>query len=138
MSLQQRANLAQAGLAAATVGDGVALLSRSLIQRFVGKAAAKECINGGGTTVIGRVKDLENLGPGERSLLDRLPDLGSPKANWQQNSGVLRSEMNRGVPIRDASPGDSGGQFLNAERNLLMDRGWTFDSGTNFWGPPTP
>jgi hypothetical protein len=84
-------------------------------------------------TVIGRVKDLQKLGPGEKSLLDRLPDLGSPKANWQQNSGVLRQEMNRGLPIRDASVGDTGGQFLNAERNLLRDRGWTFDG--SHWNP---
>ena len=87
----------------------------------------------GGVTVIGRVKDLQKLGPGEKSLLDRLPDLGSPKANWQQNSGVLRQEMNRGLPIRDASVGDTGGQFLNAERNLLRDRGWTFDG--SHWNP---
>lgn len=40
---------------------------------------------------------------GEKSLLDRLPDLGSQKANWQQNAGVLREEMRRGLPIRDAS-----------------------------------
>lgn len=87
-------------------------------------------------TVIGRVKDLQKLGPGERHLLDRLPDLGNPKANWKQNSGVLRQEMNRGRPIRDASPGDTGGQFLNAERNLLQDRGWTYDSNTSHWNPP--
>jgi RHS repeat-associated protein len=88
--------------------------------------------NGEGT-VIGRVKDLQNLGAGEKSLLDQLPDLGSPKANWHQNSGVLRQEMNRGLPIRDASVGDTGGQFLNAERNLLQDRGWTFDG--SYWNP---
>ncbi|MFL6844602.1 MAG: RHS repeat domain-containing protein [Allosphingosinicella sp.] len=40
-------------------------------------------------TLIGRTKDLENLGRGEQSLLSRLPDLGSFKANWLQNSGVL-------------------------------------------------
>ena len=73
---------------------------------------------------------------GEQSLLNRLPDRGSPKANWKQNSGVLRQEMARGKPIRDASPGDTSGQFLNAERNLLRDRGWTFDSKTNYWNPP--
>ncbi len=89
-----------------------------------------------GTTVIGRVKDLQNLRKGEQSLLNRLPDRGSPKANWKQNSGVLRQEMARGKPIRDASPGDTSGQFLNAERNLLRDRGWTFDSKTNYWNPP--
>jgi hypothetical protein len=86
-----------------------------------------------GGTVIGRVKDLQKLGAGEKSLLDQLPDLGSPKANWHQNSGVLRQEMNRGLPIRDASVGDTGGQFLNAERNLLQDRGWKFDG--SYWNP---
>ncbi|GAA4355277.1 hypothetical protein GCM10023165_47250 [Variovorax defluvii] len=88
------------------------------------------------TTVIGRVRDLNDLEAGEKSLLDRLPSLGNPKANWQQNAGVLREEMRRGLPIRDASPGDTAGQFLNAERNLLRDRGWTFDSKTSFWTPP--
>jgi len=72
------------------------------------------------TTVIGRVKDLKSLGPGEQSLLDRLPNLGNPKANWKQNSGVLREEMRRGAALRDASPDDTSGQFLNAERNLLQ------------------
>ncbi len=89
-----------------------------------------------GTTVIGRVQDLKNLKPGEKSLLNRLPDKGNPKANWKQNSGVLRQEMGKGKPIRDASSGDTSGQFLNAERNLLRDRGWTFDSKTNDWMPP--
>ena len=93
--------------------------------------AAKE-----GGTVIGRVKDLQKLNKGEKSLLDRLPDQGSPKANWKQNSGVLRQEMGKGKPIRDASPGDTSGQFLNAERNLLESRGWTFDKSTNYWNPP--
>ncbi len=93
----------------------------------------------GTTTVIGRTKDLGNLAKGERSLLDRLKgDLGSPQANWKRNSGVLREEMRRGQPIRDASPGDSGGVFLNAERNLLRDRGWTFDSNSGYWMPPVP
>jgi RHS repeat-associated protein len=90
----------------------------------------------GEATVIGRVKDLQNLKQGEKSLLDRLPDQGSSKANWKQNSGVLRQEMGKGQPIRDASPGDTAGQFLNAERNLLQDRGWTINPKTNYWNPP--
>lgn len=106
--------------------------------------AAQGCAGGGNaaksgaetTAVIGRVKDLQKLGPGEKSLLDRLPDLGSPKANWHQNAGALRKEMQRGLPIRDASPGDTGGPFLNAERSLLKDRNWTFDPKTNYWIPP--
>lgn len=101
-----------------------------------GKVASRNNVQQQTTTVIGRVQDLQKLGPGEQSLLDRLPDLGSPKANWKQNSGVLRQEMNRGLPIRDASVGNTGGQFLNAERNLLRDRGWTFDG--SYWKPPSP
>jgi RHS repeat-associated protein len=89
------------------------------------------------TTVIGRVHHLQNLGSGEKSLLDRLPYRGDRKANWQQNAGVLREAMRLGRPIRDASPGDTG-PFLNAERNLLRDHGWTFDAQTNFWMPPKP
>jgi hypothetical protein len=100
--------------------------------RVVGMAAKET------TTVIGRVKDLKNLEAGEKSLLDRLPNLGDPKTNWQQNAGALREEMRRGLPIRDASPGDTAGQFLNAERNLLSDRGWTFDPKTNYWMPSSP
>ncbi len=91
-----------------------------------------------GTTVIGRVKDLQNLKKGEQSLLNRLPDRGSAKANWKQNSGVIRQEISKGKPIRDASPGDKRGQFLNAERNLLESRGWTFDKSSSFWNPPKP
>lgn len=94
-----------------------------------GKAAAV-------TTVIGRTSHLKNLAKGEKSLLDRLPNRGSIRANWRQNAGVLRQEMRRGQPIRDASPGDTGGPFLNAERNLLRDRGWTFNPQTNYWMPP--
>ncbi len=93
------------------------------------------------TTVIGKVKDLNNLQSNEKSLLDRLPDQGNAQANWKQNSGVLRQEMNKGNPIRDAST-DAGGQlrdntgFLRAERNLLENKGWTYDQSTQLWGPP--
>jgi uncharacterized protein RhaS with RHS repeats len=74
-----------------------------LVGMMPGEGQATRC-------VIGRTKDLKNLQAGERSLLDRLsPDLGSPKANWKRNAGVLREEMNRGLPIRDASIGDTSG-----------------------------
>ena len=92
--------------------------------------------------VIGKVKDLQSVGNDEYTLLDRLPDQGSPKANWAQNSSVLRQEMRRGVPIRDASVDSNGrlipypGSFLNAERNLLQSRGWTYDPKTTSWMPP--
>ncbi len=89
------------------------------------------------TLVIGRLKDLEKLGPNEKSFVGQLPYLGSPKLNWKQNAGMLRQEMKKGNPIRDASSMlDNSGQFLNAERYLLRDRGWKFDSSTSMWMPP--
>lgn len=82
------------------------------------------------------------LGPGERTLLDRLtPELGSPQANWARNAGVLREEMGSGAPIRDATVDPVTGEwikntgFLRAERYLLEDRGWIYDPKTTFWYP---
>lgn len=125
---------------------GSAVIGGALTVVPVGRTAGTAAARGGvgaiagasrdATTVIGRLKDLQKLGPGEKSLLDRLPNLGSPRANWQQNSGVLRQQINRGLPIRDASPNDVTGVFLNAERNLLRSRGWVFDKQTNLWMPP--
>jgi hypothetical protein len=94
-----------------------------------------------GRLVIGRMADLQApgaIGPDEYTLLDKLtPDLGSPRANWYRNAGALRAELNTGITeIRDASPGDSGGQYLNAERNLLQNRGWTFDPIASTWYAP--
>ena len=95
--------------------------------------------------MIGKTGDLEApgaIGSGERTLLDRLPDQGSPAANWAQNDGVLRQEMGRGMPIRDASVNPVTGAletntgFLRAERYLLDSRGWTYDPKTTMWYPP--
>lgn len=95
--------------------------------------------------MIGKVADLTPdgaIGPGERTLLDQLPDLGSPKANWSQNYCVLRNEMGRGLPIRDASVDPQTGEltnntgFLRAERYTLQDRGWTYDPKLTLWLPP--
>jgi RHS repeat-associated protein len=103
--------------------------------------------------VIGRVDDLTAPGalrPGERTLLSRLPDKGNPKANWKQNSSVVRDEMRNGQPIRDASahkpdnfavPTPSNPTrtvrqtFTGAERNAFRNKGWTFDG--QYWNPPT-
>jgi hypothetical protein len=88
--------------------------------------------------VIGRGKDLAKadalkMGEYKLSWESKLPDY---KAEWKENAGRLRTAMQEGQPIRDVSPGDIGGPFLNAERNLLRDRGWTFDSTKNYWFPP--
>lgn len=91
--------------------------------------------------------DLKDIGKGEYRVADLLPDQGSPQANWNQNSGVLRSTMNQGNPIRDASPFNSrldpklgiagtenANTFLHMERNLLYEHGWRYNNG--YWSLP--
>jgi hypothetical protein len=101
----------------------------------------------GGRAVIGKLDDIApgKLAPGENNLLKHLEgDLGSPQANWGRNSSVLRTEMNKGLPIRDASVNPMTGErlnntgFLRAERNLLENHGWTYDPSTTLWTPPVP
>ena len=73
-----------------------------------------------------------------------LPNKGSAKANWKQNSGYLREQMNKGSPIYDSYRDPKTGQQiptgggLNAERNLLESRGWQYNSSTGAYHPPTP
>jgi hypothetical protein len=76
---------------------------------------------------------------GDRFLY--LPNQGSARANWVQNSTRLRQEMRSGRPIFDSHVDDAGNLiptpgFLNAERNLLMNRGWTFNPSAGAWQPP--
>ncbi len=103
-----------------------------------------------GGPVIGRMDDLTAPGaikPGEYTLLDRLPNLGNPRANYYQNMSVLREEMRKGVPIRDLSKPDTAlaptklnpertirQTFTGAERNQLTNKGSTFDG--EYWNPP--
>ncbi len=108
-------------------------------------ALAVAPVGGEGRVVIGKVAALEAegaIGAGERTLLPKLAgDLGSPKANWARNAGVLRAEMGRGLPIRDASVNAVTGAlenntgFLRAERNLLQSKGWTYDASSRLWNP---
>jgi hypothetical protein len=112
-----------------TLGYGESASDSSLASRGAGEAER---------LVIGRGADLAKpgaLNPGEFKLgwESKLPDF---KAEWKMNEGFLRQEMRNMRPIRDASPGDTGGIFLNAERNLLRDRGWSFDANTSQWMPP--
>jgi hypothetical protein len=86
---------------------------------------------------IGRLDDLQGI-PRNQTLLDDLPDLGSPRANYYQNSSVLRKALRDGFEIRDASafrpnselaptllrPDRTVGQtFLGAERLILDNKG---------------
>lgn len=104
-----------------------------------------------GGLLIGRISELQNMPAssvrtGDHTLV--LPDLGSPQANWAQNSSRLREAMAEGQPIRDMHvdgsgnlihdnpQGGGGGAFLKAERNLLENHGWTYDQSTTSWYPP--
>lgn len=84
---------------------------------------------------------------GDRML--NLPNQGSAKANWKQNSGRLREEMRKNELIfdsyRDPATGlqnpagttpTSGGRFLNTERQLLESRGWQYNPATGAYHPP--
>jgi RHS repeat-associated protein len=139
------------------IGDALfppAAVMTNLVEGDKGEAALAAgtlLIPGGigddaGRLVIGKLDDLAmvgTLGSGERTLLPRMLDnLGSPRANWKRNSGLLRAEMARGMPIRDATTNPVTGAlerntgFLRAERNLLQSKGWTYDPTSRFWSPP--
>ena len=90
--------------------------------------------------VIGRGRQLDDRLPSEDRL--DLPPYGilnrrvrDPRATWKQNAGQLREAMQARRPIRDlARPGDKNGPYLNAERALLTERGWTRRG--QYWYPP--
>ena len=50
------------------------------------------------------------IDPGERTLLDQLPDLGNEADNWAQNERVLLNEFSRSSseygPVRNATSFD--------------------------------
>ncbi|MCB9920801.1 MAG: hypothetical protein H6822_01395 [Planctomycetaceae bacterium] len=76
---------------------------------------------------------------GDRFLY--LPNQGSARANWTQNSSRLRAEMRSRMPIFDSYIDGSGNLirthgFLNMERILFINRGWTFNPSTGAWHPP--
>jgi RHS repeat-associated protein len=107
-----------------------------------GAAATGYSIYSRSRYVIGKMKDLSKPGavkPSESEL--KLPNQGSPKANWRQNSSVLRKAMREGYPIRDASTNPVTGAlrdntgFTAAERNLFENQGWHYDPSTGYWFP---
>ncbi len=99
-----------------------------------------------GVKYIGKMDDLKGI-PRSQTLLDDLPDLGSAKANYYQNSSVLRKALRDGYEIRDASayrpnwspdptllrPDRTVGQsFLGAERLILDNKGLILDSSGTY------
>ncbi len=89
----------------------------------------------GNTIFIGKLQDLKDVQP-DKTLLPELPNLGSAKANFKQNSSVLRRKVREGKKIQDKSffrknsdidpsnPSKTVGQsFLGAERLILDSKG---------------
>jgi RHS repeat-associated protein len=130
-----------AGVFGSVQSGGTTRIAGGLNKLIDFAESSPEAAEGGGL-VIGKLPDLEKLGAGEHRLI--LRDLGNPKANWLQNSSVLREEMSLGQPIRDASVDPLTGElinntgFLRAERNLLDNHGWTYNPSTRMWYPPAP
>jgi hypothetical protein len=104
--------------------------------------AASVAAKSPGVKYIGKMDDLKGI-PRSQTLLDDLPDLGSAKANYYQNSSVLRKALRDGYEIRDASayrpnwspdptllrPDRTVGQsFLGAERLILDNKALILDS----------
>ena len=90
-----------------------------------------------GGLVIGRGSDLSRpFALAENEFRLSWPATATTRSEWKINSGLLRTEIGKGIPIRDASPGNVGGMYLNAERNLLQSRGWNYNSANGYWNPP--
>jgi len=89
----------------------------------------------GKVVVIGKgmdkVKDaaaaMKSKGINARAL--DLPNLGNPKANYYQNMSKLRQALKQGEKVYDLKNGSGG--FLEAERNLLRNRGYKLKG--NWW-----
>ena len=86
--------------------------------------------------VIGRTSALNDYiySPGEYRLnwMDVEDSLGFD-ANKSVNIDLLQNVIDNGLPIKDISPDDFNGPYLEAERGLLNQSGWSYSDG--FWSP---
>jgi|GEM_PF-6364710 len=131
----------------ASLGEDLTTLGLDVVGLAIPFATGLGRASKTGRAVIGKLDDIKpgKLRPGEHTLLAHMPhDLGSPRANWAQNASVLRRELRKGNPIRDATVNPRTGQlanntgFLRAERNLMRNQNWTYNPSTTLWSPPGP
>ena len=124
-----------AGKALGMLAGGLSKYAASLVS--AGDEAVMAAKGGGaGVKYIGKLDDLAGI-PRSQTLLDDLPNLGSARANYYQNSSVLRKAVRDGYEIRDGSafrlnsspdptllrPDRTVGQsFLGAERLILDNK----------------
>jgi hypothetical protein len=118
-------------------GTLAAKISRGL------KAPVSEVSEKGGLNLFkfNSAQALKAKGWKEGDYFLHLPNQGTAKRNWAQNSSRLREAMRSGKPIFDSYIDEAGNLiptrgFLNAERWLLKNRGWTFNPTTGAWHPP--
>ncbi|NRA40525.1 MAG: RHS repeat-associated core domain-containing protein [Planctomycetes bacterium] len=155
-------NIFEGNIATAALAPGLGQLVT--IGKYIGKF--KKLFGGGGDAAVGVAGKVDEVGglniyrhgdgtakaadgwkEGDRFL--NLPNQGSAKANWKQNSGRLREEMGNGNPIFDSyrnpvtgkqipagQTPTSGGRFLNAERQLLESKGWKYNEASGAYLPP--
>ena len=131
-----------AAAGSARAGGRLAIEAEAIMA---GRAAAKTADEGveGGLNLFkwGHPTSTRPTGWRDGDYMLHLPNQGTPKANWAQNSSRLRSEMRSGRPIYDSYVDSKGSLipttgFLNAERNLLINRGWAYDPGAQGWFAP--
>ena len=125
------------------LGTNLGVLGADVAGALIPFATGLGASTRNGTLVIGKLQDLSKpdaLRAGERVL--NWANLTTEKQNWEQNSRLLREAMREGRPIRDASVNPMTGAlsnntgFLRAERNILDNRGWEYNSKDRYWHPP--
>jgi len=125
-----------------TIGSAVAERVAPYLAKPLGSVA--NTAEKGGLNLFKWGKDTTTKASGwkEGDFMLHLPNQGSPKANWAQNSSRLREEMSKGNPIFDSYRNPATGAriptdgFLRAERNLLETRGWQYNPSTGAYYPP--
>lgn len=121
-------------MAQMAIGEGVgSVVMKGVSLAFKGLAAKTST----SIKYLGRPEDLKSI-PRSQTLIDDLPYLRTPKANYYQNMSVVRKNLREGVTFKDASwfrpnsepaptlswPTRTVGQtFYGAERNLMQNRG---------------
>ena len=92
----------------------------------------------------GRESTTGSTGWADGDFMLFLPNRGSPKANWSQNSSRLREVMRAKRLISDSYRNPATGEqfptrgFLQAERKLLESSGWQYNPASGAYHPPGP
>lgn len=128
---------------AATVEEAVQAAGREVSSPRAAGVAAKAGTEVKGGLNLFKFKDptsLRSTGWRDGDYFLRDEWKGTPKATWRGNSSLVWQEMSSGKPIYSSYADGAGNLiptkgFLAAERNVLINRGWNFDTSTGAWVP---